>query len=277
MRVTRKMPRPPMPSSGFNTTSPCSAANRRNSPASRATRVGAMHCGNSSANSFSLQSRKRLRVVDHHHAAALGHFQHHGVVDELRIDRGILAHQHHVEFAQIAPLRLAQRVPVLRVVAHVQRRACAPTARRRAAPGRPVRSSAASGRVAALPATWPSWCPWPVLIAPMGSISTPIERVIVGSPRVAGIVRWSARHEPIGGYTSRGCALVSARWRRMLPSVSARWCQYASPCAADGQGGRLLLDSFGGQAVNNKAPGCRRRAGFVAVSADRFPCAYHLA
>ena len=56
---TRKIERPPMPSSGLSTRlavlrrrRPCSAA------ASRLTSVGGQHCGNSSAASFSLQSRR---------------------------------------------------------------------------------------------------------------------------------------------------------------------------------------------------------------------------
>ena len=69
--LTRKIERPPMPSSGLSTHSPCSATKARSAAGSRLTRVGGQHCGNSSAASFSFRSRRPLRVVDHQHALGL--------------------------------------------------------------------------------------------------------------------------------------------------------------------------------------------------------------
>ena len=54
---TRKMPMPPMPSSGFRMMSRCSAWKRLMSLASRVTSVGPMNCGNSRMASFSGWSR----------------------------------------------------------------------------------------------------------------------------------------------------------------------------------------------------------------------------
>ncbi len=54
---TRNTPIPPIPSSGFRITSPCSAWNARSRFASRVTSVGATNCGNSPIASFSEWSR----------------------------------------------------------------------------------------------------------------------------------------------------------------------------------------------------------------------------
>ncbi len=59
------------------------------------------------------------RIVDDAHAGLLGQLQHHRVVEELRIERRILAREHEIHFAQVDPARLAEREPVVGVVAHL--------------------------------------------------------------------------------------------------------------------------------------------------------------
>ena len=46
---------------------------------------------------------QRLRIVDDQHAGALRQFQHHRVVEELLVERRILARQDHVDLAQVTP------------------------------------------------------------------------------------------------------------------------------------------------------------------------------
>ena len=54
---TRKMPLPPMPSSGLKITSPCSARNSRSTGSRLVTSVGGANCGKRATASFSLKSR----------------------------------------------------------------------------------------------------------------------------------------------------------------------------------------------------------------------------
>ena len=98
---TRKMPMPPMPSSGFRMMSPCSAWKALQlASASRVTSVGAMNCGNSRIASFSGWSRSAARPVEDARAFALGLLEQVGGVEVLAVERRVLAHQHRVEVGQ---------------------------------------------------------------------------------------------------------------------------------------------------------------------------------
>jgi len=70
---------------------------------------------------FFVRVAQAARVVDYANAVTLGELEHHRVVEKLRVERRILACEHDVDFAQVAPVRGAQRKPVVRVVAHLQR------------------------------------------------------------------------------------------------------------------------------------------------------------
>ena len=62
--LTRKMPMPPMPSSGLRMMSWCSAWKARIAAAERVTSVGAMNCGNSRIASFSGWSRSDAALLN---------------------------------------------------------------------------------------------------------------------------------------------------------------------------------------------------------------------
>ncbi len=102
---------PPMPSSGFRMMSWCSAWNARIAAAERVTSVGAMNCGNSRIASFSGWSRSKAALVEDLRAFALGLLQQVRGVEELGIERRILAHQHRVDVGQGQVLRRGDRVP----------------------------------------------------------------------------------------------------------------------------------------------------------------------
>ena len=61
---TRKMPMPPMPSSGFRMMSPCSAWKAFTSAALRVTSVGGAYCGNCISASFSGWSRSAAGLLN---------------------------------------------------------------------------------------------------------------------------------------------------------------------------------------------------------------------
>src|SRR3546814_9939010 len=93
---TRKIERPPMPSSGLSTASPCSPTKALSAAASRLTRVGGAALGELERGELLVEVAQALRVVHHLRALALHEPQQQGVVDESGIDRRIPAHQHHV-------------------------------------------------------------------------------------------------------------------------------------------------------------------------------------
>ena len=100
-----KMDLPPMPSSGFTTILPCSAANAVMSAALRVISVGAQHCGNHAVNTFSFMSRRPCGRFATNAPCDLGALEDVGGVDVFGVERRILAHEHAVEFAQLLHAR----------------------------------------------------------------------------------------------------------------------------------------------------------------------------
>ena len=99
---TRKMPMPPMPSSGFRMMSRCSAWKRFTSAASRVTSVGPMNCGNSRIASFSGWSRSARGLVEDPGAFAFGLLQQVRGVEVLAVEGRVLAHQHRMHVRSAA-------------------------------------------------------------------------------------------------------------------------------------------------------------------------------
>ncbi|MNZ89380.1 hypothetical protein D3C78_1083020 [compost metagenome] len=69
---------------------------------------------------FFVTVAQALWAVDHQHAFGFGLLQQVGAVDELHVERRVLAHQDHVQFGQRAVLLFAQLEPARRVGEHIE-------------------------------------------------------------------------------------------------------------------------------------------------------------
>ena len=168
-----------MPSSGFSTTSPCSATKAPDFALHRARPGSARSTAGSARRTVSRwrraghadRSRRERRFV-------CASFKHHRVVDELRVDGRILAREDHVD---LASSRQAAGCSANQSCGSSRTRRAAPAAprrRRRGARGRPGSCSAARSRVVALRAAGRAWSPCSAWIAAIGSISTARVRVM---------------------------------------------------------------------------------------------------
>ena len=118
-RRTRKIDDPPMPSSGFRMTSPCSSM--KPAMSSRVARDQRRHgeLGKLGDRPFFVVIANRARAVDDVRAFVLGSLEQVRGVDILHVERRILAHQHRVEPGQRYVRGSRCAIPVVVVGAHL--------------------------------------------------------------------------------------------------------------------------------------------------------------